>query len=651
MDQTAGGIDRLDGSVFEGWNIGAVSVKRVRLHEDGAMEADIRRHAGDPEGTVRGMVDHCGPTPRGAIVTAPQSVSFLSAPFLPESICTETALGHIGTRPDLVVSLGGESFVVYCMADGGVKRMISSNRCAAGSGEFLVQQFGRMNLDLPSGFAAAREGRRVTLASRCSVHCKSDATHKLNKGECMPADIACSLIASLAARIAALIVATGWPHAYILLAGGLAQSTQLVEEISTLLPGSRFEVPPQSGYLEAAGAAVAARQAGSRALSTPDFFLRPADAARFPRRFALSRFSDRVIHIQEPQGSLPRSGMDFILGVDAGSTTTKAILLDRASGRVVAKRYLRTHGNPVQAAFECIADLERQVAGLSYRVVQAAVTGLGREIVSIYLDNCTVFNEILAHARAARELLPEVDTLLEIGSQDAKFVALQAGIPVDYSMNDGCSAGTGSFLEEAAASDMHVPIDQIGALALSSASPIAFGERCAAFINSEVRAALQQGVSRADVLAGLVYAIVENYLSRVVGARQIGRTVLLQGGVALNPAVAPAVAALAGVQVTVPPNPELMGCEGAARMVGDLLSAGAPFQPGIAPSAHSARCAWNRRRHSPARRATTSARSSASVWTKELSLLAGCAPNGRWRAGRKPCVIRKAATWLPCVTS
>ena len=574
MEGTAGS-GPLPGPVFEGWNIGAVSVKRVRLHEDGSMETDIRRHGGDPERTIRWMLEHRHRTPDGAVVTGPQAVSFLSLPYLPESICIEAALGHLGKRPDLVLSLGGESFVVYCMAGGVVRRMMSSNRCAAGSGEFLVQQFGRMNLDLTSGIAAAQHGRRVSLASRCSVHCKSDATHKLNKGECTSADIACSLIASLAAKIAALTVATGWRHAHVLLAGGLAQSTQLVDELSGLLPGTQLEVLPESGYLEAAGAAMAARKDGIRLLPDVDSSVRPADAGRFPKRQPLSRFSDHVIQIQDPGCIPPRPGMHFILGVDAGSTTTKAILLDRDSGRIAARCYLRTHGNPVRATFECIADLERQVAAVPHRVVQAAVTGSGREIVSIYLDNCTIFNEILAHVRAARELAPEVDTLFEIGGQDAKFVALQAGIPVDYSMNDGCSAGTGSFLEEAAASDMHIPVEQLGPLALSSAAPIAFGERCAAFINSEVRSALQQGVPRPDVLAGLVYAIVENYLSRVVGSRQIGRTVVLQGGVALNPAVAPAVAALAGVQVTVPPNPELMGCEGAARMVADLLSTGA----------------------------------------------------------------------------
>jgi activator of 2-hydroxyglutaryl-CoA dehydratase len=347
----------------------------------------------------------------------------------------------------LVLSLGGESFVVYCMAGGSVRRMMSSNRCAAGSGEFLVQQFGRMNLDLKSGLAAAQHGCHVALASRCSVHCKSDATHKLNKGECTPADIACSLIASLAAKIAALIFATGWRHEHVLLAGGLALSTQLVNELSSLLPETRFEVAPESSYLEAVGAAVTAREDGTRLMPDLASWVKPPDAGRFPRRPPLGRFSDRVTRLQDPAPIAPQPGMHFILGVDAGSTTTKAILLDRASGRIAARCYLRTHGNPVQAAFECIADLERQIGGVRHRVVQAAVTGSGREIVSIYLDNCTAFNEILAHARAARELAPDVDTLFEIGGQDAKFVALQAGIPVDYSMNDGCSAGTGHRLD------------------------------------------------------------------------------------------------------------------------------------------------------------------------------------------------------------
>lgn len=159
------------GTSFEGWNIGAVSVKRVRLGDDGIVHADVHRHSGDPASLIRAILANESGTPAGALVTGNQSVSLLSLPYLPESICIEAALGHLGLRPDMVLSLGGESFLAYCIADGAVRRMISSNRCAAGSGEFLVQQFGRMNMDLTTGIAAARQGRRVPLASRsqCTV--------------------------------------------------------------------------------------------------------------------------------------------------------------------------------------------------------------------------------------------------------------------------------------------------------------------------------------------------------------------------------------------------------------------------------------------------------------------------------------------------
>jgi predicted CoA-substrate-specific enzyme activase len=574
MDRTPDKSLAQQRSFYEGWKIGAVSIKRVRLNDDGIVEAAVRRHGGDPASTIGSLLEQQELTPAGAMVTGTQSASLLPLTYLPESICIEAALAHLGLCPDMVLSLGGESFVAYCITDGAVRRMVSGNRCAAGSGEFLVQQLGRMDMDLAAGMTAARRGRRVALASRCSVHCKSDATHKLNKGECTPSDIARSLLVELANKIATLVISTGWPHAHVVLAGGLAQSKQLIEDLFALLPDGRIEVPPESNYLEALGAAVAARNAGARILPSPAYWLKPGDGSRFKSRPALSGFCDRVIRIED-RGTIPPSpGMRVILGVDAGSTTTKAILLDRDTGQTVVGCYLRTHGNPVGAAFECVAELGRQMAGVPFGVLQTAVTGSGREMVSVYLDNCAVFNEILAHARAAREIVPDVDTLFEIGGQDAKFVALQAGIPIDYAMNDGCSAGTGSFLEEAAASDMQVPVEQIGPLALSSPHPISLGERCAAFINTEVRSALQQGVPREDVLAGLVYAIVENYLSRVIGARHIGQTVVLQGGVALNPAVAPAVAAMTGARVAVPPRPELMGCEGAALMARDLLIAG-----------------------------------------------------------------------------
>ena len=208
--------------------------------------------------------------------------------------------------------------------------------------------------------------------------------------------------------------------------------------------------------------------------------------------------------------------------------------------RVDVDCYLRTNGNPIDATINCLKELNEKI--INIKISDVAITGSGREVVSVFLGNSKTFNEILAHARAATEELPEVDTVFEIGGQDSKYVYLLNGIPIDYVMNEGCSAGTGSFLEESAAIDMKIPYTQISDNALRANEPISFGERCAAFINTDLRNAIQQGAKQEDVLAGLVYSIADNYISRLVNTRQIGKTVFFQGGVALNKAVAMAIA-------------------------------------------------------------------------------------------------------------
>ncbi|GAJ14325.1 unnamed protein product, partial [marine sediment metagenome] len=235
-------------------------------------------------------------------------------------------------------------------------------------------------------------------------------------------------------------------------------------------------------------------------------------------------------------------GEKYILGIDAGSTTTKAVLFNVKDKSIGAEVYLRTLGNPILATKQCIEQLIVQKEDKKIEIIQCAVTGSAREMVSVYLDNCLTFNEILAHARGASEEVPNVDTVFEIGGQDSKFISFHGGIPVDYAMNEGCSAGTGSFLEESASVDMGIPVTEIASIAKKSDGPISFGERCAAFINTDLRNALQQGASRENVVAGLVYSIADNYISRIVGPRHLGETILFLGGVALNEAVGLAMA-------------------------------------------------------------------------------------------------------------
>ncbi len=212
----------------------------------------------------------------------------------------------------------------------------------------------------------------------------------------------------------------------------------------------------------------------------------------------------------------------------------------------------------------CLRALADQVG--NRRVGLIGTTGSAREIVGAYLGTEFVFNEISAHAAGAGHFDNEVDTIMEIGGQDSKYIHLRNGVSIDYAMNNACSAGTGSFLEESAKSDLGVTVSEISNVALGAHSPVHFKATCAAFINSDIRAAQQQGHSHDDIVAGLVYAIAANYLTKVKGPRCVGRKVFLQGGVALNRALGHAFAHHVGRPVVIPPNPELLGALGVALL-------------------------------------------------------------------------------------
>ena len=256
-----------------------------------------------------------------------------------------------------------------------------------------------------------------------------------------------------------------------------------------------------------------------------------------------------------------------VLGLDAGSTTTKAVLLDPATRAVVAAHYTRTRGDPVMAARECLQALATQAG--NRRVGLAATTGSARELVGAYLGTEQVFNEISAQAAGATHFDAEVDTIFEIGGQDAKYIHLRNGVPIDYAMNNACSAGTGSFLEESALGDLGIAVADIADIALAAPAPVQFKATCAAFINSDIRLAQQEGHSRENIVAGLVYAIAANYLTKVKGQRPVGKKVFLQGGVALNRALGNAFAHYVGRPVVIPPHPELLGALGVALLALD----------------------------------------------------------------------------------
>jgi predicted CoA-substrate-specific enzyme activase len=529
-----------------GVNIGALTVKVVAVRAD-AKKSRVRAHQGRPLEVL------------AELLLMPE---FADAEYfgvsghlghISEFAAIQRALRELEGQFDAVVSLGGESFLVYMLVDGGIANVLSHNKCAAGSGEFFVQLIGRMGLGMDEAIQLSSTGKVVPLASRCSVHCKSDVTHKLNRYEATPGDILHTLHDSMANKVAALLEKGQRRLRRVLLIGGVTRNAALLEALRVKLAGAELVVLPESPWFEAWGTALLTRD---RPLHTSPKISPPLDFEKLP---PLQRYEEQVQVIAAPSLQAPFDG-PLVLGVDAGSTTTKAILLDPVTSAMVASHYTLTRGDPVLAARECLTALIGQVGNRP--VSLAGTTGSARELVGACLGTKHVYNEISAHAAGATHFAADVDTIFELGGQDAKYIYLRNGVPVDYAMNNACSAGTGSFLEESAQSDLGISMSEIADVALAAPSPVKFKTTCAAFINSDIRIAQQQGQQRHNILAGLVYAIAENYLTKVKGQRPVGEKVLLQGGVALNRAVAYAFAHSVGRPVVVPPNPELLGALG-----------------------------------------------------------------------------------------
>jgi predicted CoA-substrate-specific enzyme activase len=559
---------------YVGINIGALTVKVAAVRDDVRL-ARVAAHRGRPLQVLEQLLaqsefadaEYFGVSGRLGHVS--------------EVAAIQRALRETPGSYDAIVSLGGESFLVYVLGNGRILNVLSHNKCAAGSGEFFVQQIGRMGLELDEAIRRSFDGRVVPLAARCSVHSKSDITHKLNRNEATPEDILHTLHDSMAGKVVALLEKGQCELRRVLVIGGVAGNAAMVAALRGKLPATGFVVLPESTWFEAWGTALLTRDEPVH--RTPSLS-RPAPLSRLP---ALELYADRVRVIAAGPPQAPPLPWDapLALGVDAGSTTTKAVLLDPATRKVVASHYARTNGDPVAATRQCLRALAAQVGNC--RVALAGTTGSARELTGAYLGTEHVYNEISAQAAGAHHFDAEVDTIFEIGGQDSKYIFLRNGVPIDYAMNNACSAGTGSFLEESARGDLGLPVAEIADLALAAPSPVQFKATCAAFINSDIRIAQQEGHSRADIVAGLVYSIAANYLNRVKGPRAVGRKVFLQGGVALNRAVGHAFAHFVGRPIVIPPSPELLGALGVALLAleraggakhepADLLSLAAP---------------------------------------------------------------------------
>ncbi|HCC00886.1 MAG TPA: 2-hydroxyglutaryl-CoA dehydratase [Ruminococcaceae bacterium] len=264
--------------------------------------------------------------------------------------------------------------------------------------------------------------------------------------------------------------------------------------------------------------------------------------------------------------------MPCFLGIDVGSVSTDLVLMDE-QGKLLTSLYLRTRGKPVETLQEGLHQLGEKIPDATVRGV--GTTGSARQLAGIVVGADVVKNEITAHATAAKSLVPDVQTVLEIGGQDSKIILIRNGVVVDFAMNTVCAAGTGSFLDRQA-ERLQIPISEFGKCALRAKSPTRIAGRCAVFAESDMIHKQQAGHSIEDIVAGLCEALVRNYLANLAKGKEILGPVLFQGGVAANAGMAAAFRRELGMELVIPEQFGVMGALGAAILAQRRVSKGLP---------------------------------------------------------------------------
>ncbi|MFC2131147.1 acyl-CoA dehydratase activase, partial [Bacteroidota bacterium] len=449
---------------------------------------------------------------------------------------------------------------------GKISNVITKNQCASGTGEFFLQQIKRMGLGLDEVHNASLDAEPHKVSGRCSVFCKSDCTHALNKG--VPhSEVTAGLALMMAEKVEELLKKVKYGKKIVV--GGVTRNSIVMNFLKNLIDD--IYIPKEAPYFEALGAALYGLEHEIEPMeSFDDIFEEKESSFVFHRPFR--EYSDKVIFKTMERGKA-KDGDDCILGLDVGSTTTKAVIIRINDNKILGSVYLYTLGNPVKASKECYKELLRQVPE-KINLLGLGTTGSGRHIAGLHALTEAVFNEIVAHATAAVYFDPEVDTIFEIGGQDAKYTYIVNKVPADYAMNEACSAGTGSFIEESAYESLKINVEDIESIAMKGDMPPNFNDQCAAFISSDIKTAMHENISKEDVVAGLVYSICLNYVNRVKGSRPVGRKIFMQGGVCYNKAIPIAMAALTGQQIIVPPDPGLMGAFGVALEVIEKIELG-----------------------------------------------------------------------------
>ncbi len=562
---------------YLGLDVGAETIKIVGLAREGETVRIARRtrieHGKDP---TRALCESVASWEWDGVAGAAATGRFsrqVNLPRVPiKQAIASGARYLLGDGPVTLVSIGSRGFSVLELREGGTQVFRENGRCSQGTGNFLHQLVDRFGLSVEEASAlAVGVADPAPLSGRCPVILKTDMTHLANKGESRPRILA-GLFDAVCENVQVLIKRTS-PRR-LALVGAVSLSRRVRDHFRRFAERTGMSFVPleeDALFVEALGAALAAAE---DPVPPPPLsaLVAPPEEVTLERLPSLAASLESVRRMPPPIPEARADRSDVILGLDIGSTGSKLVALDAASSAILWQTYAQTAGNPVGAAQELVRRFAEGPAA-THPVRAVGVTGSGREIVGSLLATCYgadpvfVLNEIAAHAEGALHYDPRVDTIFEIGGQDAKYIRLSGGRVVDAAMNEACSAGTGSFIEEQGRKLAGIrDIVHLGQVALEAETGVSLGQHCSVLMAEVIDEAVARGVEQPAIVAGIYDSIVQNYLNRVKGSRTVGSVVFCQGMPFASAALAAAVARQTGSQVVVPPNPGTVGALGIALL-------------------------------------------------------------------------------------
>ena len=592
-----------------GLDVGSTTAKLVLAQGGDILHSAYCRHLSQVRPVLLQMLEQLPPEaerrPVALAVTGSAGLGLAEAldiPFVQEVFATAGLVRALEPETAAVIELGGEDAKIIFFSGGAEERM--NGACAGGTGAFIDQMATLLNVDV-DGLDALSQGaeRLYPIASRCGVFAKSDVQPLLNQGA-RKEDVALSIyqavvnqtVAGLAQgrRISGRVLFLGGPLYYC---RGLRQRFQATLGLSA----EEALFPPYARLAVALGAAIYAdRQPFRLSLSQ----LRQGLSRQTRQETALAllpplfRSQDEYAEFQQrhsraaaPRGELAAYSGPAWLGIDCGSTTTKLVLLSQ-DRRLLHSFYAGNAGHPLQVVKEQLLRLY-ELCGRRVTIAGAAVTGYGEDLIKqAFCLDCGLV-ETVAHFRAAQFFQPRVDFILDIGGQDIKCFRIKNRAIDSMMLNEACSSGCGSFIETFAKA-LGCDIADFARLGLFAERPVSLGSRCTVFMNSAVKQAQKDGLSLADISAGLAVSVVKNALYKVIRVgdpSELGQHIVVQGGTLLNDAVLRAFERELGREVVRPDVAGLMGAFGAALYAQEHSRRGPLAQTELARFSHQAKAA------------------------------------------------------------